>query len=562
MRLLTVLGAVAVFGLNSANASSGTYQTKYVSRAEPLREGHALFQHQGLPAKSGRCPVSSGGIVLLYDEAVPDSVRIAADVARKMWESKLRIELPVYIEIGFGPLGNETPMLTETLYIQDAGDEMSGCPGALASQILKAQIGTADKPDGRIVFNSDIDWSCCFAATPQQAYNLPTMALRGMARCLGAGATVREDEVNSFSYSLGIPSYYDRLLFNSKQTLCDLKPGSSEMARFVKSDNVFVHGKEGNYKVHAPSGFEPGISLSVLEYDYSPLSYTLGSGSVSLTPDGITSDILEAIGWNRDNSGTDIRCTDIKDDGIGSSYTAHTFSLSDELNAATDYSWRFMLKNRDGKYVQVSTGTSPAFTINVIASPENYYSNINGDLEGLVECEYKVDGAVQRARPFVLSLEQKPVIRSIDNIRIIEKGEYTFCVAFEVHYTGADRLQYYVEEEYDTSVQIRTIDEPYYAHVVTRDISNLYYSWVTVEASNKYGTVSRTLEFDPSDLGTASPVIPSENPVGLCIYSLDGRTVFEGTPANFGNTTLRPGLYLKKSVYADGSRKTEKILLR
>ena len=142
----------------------------------------------------------------------------------------------------------------------------------------------------------------------------------------------------------------------------------------------------------------------------------------------------------------------------------------------------FYLKNKGGEYISVSTGNNFDFTINEISNPREYFVNLDGDLEGKVECEYMLSGNIFKAAPFSISLELKPEILSIDDVVVISNDDYSFNLLFNVRYTGADYINVEVEEEYNTTVRLYTFEEPFIAHVKTGNITSLYYSWVTIEA--------------------------------------------------------------------------------
>ena len=297
------------------------------------------------------------------------------------------------------------------------------------------------------------------------------------------------------------------------------------------------------------------------------MSYHIGQGNVDLSIDENTSDILRTIGWDLPQSGFSIKCDNISDNGIGSSYDTHVFYLLNGTENVSNYRWRFLLKSKLGDYTEVSSGTSDTFTIPQISSPEQYYVNINGDLEGRIECDYTLNGVQYYATPFTLSLELKPIIRSIDNIAVVNNSEYEFSLNFNVHYTGADYVSVEIEEEYNTTLRNYRFDEPYIAHVKIGNITNLYYSWVTVIVSNKYGTVSETLEYaptygakvfvTPSDIQSSSPIVNE-----IRLYSVDGSLVFTGTLPEFMKQTFNPGIYIKEEILDNGTSNASKILFK
>lgn len=282
--------------------------------------------------------------------------------------------------------------------------------------------------------------------------------------------------------------------------------------------------------------------------------------------DDETCDILRAIGWDLPLSGLSIKCDNISDNGIGSSYESHTFSLLKGDENVSNYSWRFLLKDKQGNYTRISDGTGESFTIAEISSPDNYFVNVNGDLEGRIECDYTLEGKRYSAIPFTLSLELKPIIFSIDDLTVVNSVPYGFYLTFTVRYAGADYVSVEVEEEYSTNLRNYRFDEPYIAHVKTGNISNLYYSWVTVIVSNKYGTAQETMEFAPTcgvkELEATSDISSNSHIVKIVLYNIDGILTFNGTPFEFENKTFKPGVYVKKEIFDNGDSRTSKVLFK
>lgn len=302
-------------------------------------------------------------------------------------------------------------------------------------------------------------------------------------------------------------------------------------------------------------------------------------GNIVLTydeslPDSIQTSILVAkelwesklsAGWDLPMSGLSIKCDNISNNGIGSSYEPHTFSLLKGDKNISNYSWRFLLKDKQGNYTRISDGTGESFTIAEISSPDNYFVNVNGDLEGRIECDYTLDGKRYSAIPFTLSLELEPIIFSIDDLTVVDNGEYEFYLTFNVRYTGADYVSVEVEEEYNTTLRRYRFDEPYIAHVKTGNITNLYYSWVTVIVSNKYDTASETMEFAPVSGETDPDIsldIPDSHIVKIILYTMDGTPVFSGTPSEFENQTFKRGIYIKEIILDNGESRTSKVLFK
>ena len=120
---------------------------------------------------------------------------------------------------------------------------------------------------------------------------------------------------------------------------------------FVKSDNVYLNTASNKYKIYAPSQYYRDMSLCYLDENNSLMSYSIGQGNSFLSIDDKTIDILRTIGWNLPKTGLKIVSSDIGSNGIGSSYTSHSFHLDNENEAISNYKWKFSLKNKSNKFI-------------------------------------------------------------------------------------------------------------------------------------------------------------------------------------------------------------------
>lgn len=547
------------------------YTIRYVDK---VRSGSPNFENQQLPAKARRLSSNKGNINIIYnDVSIPDSIKTSIAVAVNLWEAKISNKQPIYIDIEFEPLYSEVPMICGVYYQEyDISDNGSyGIPIALLSQIDNFPNGSELEPDGIIYFNSDIKWSCSFSSDNSTDYNMTTMALRGIAHCLGFGSDVIEYDTDKYLYEAYNPSIFNQYLYCDTIRLADLEDQTDELASFVKSDNVFFKTVNNSYKMYCPTEFEQYISLRYFEDDNSLMSYSLGKGNCLLAIDEKTLDVLKTIGWDLPQSGLRIKSTDISDDGIASSYISHTFYIDKGNKTLSNYQWKFMIKNKSGEFELISSGSEETFTINKIKSPNDYYINVNGDLEGRIECSYSIEGVEERAIPFSVSMELAPSIISIDNIEKHYTTDYGFYLTFTVKYTGAAHLTASVEEEYSYGERVYWCYEPYIGHVTTGIISNLFYSWVTVEVENEYGRAVKTLEFEPEydnynlarRLSQSSNVYPLIEEINrIQVFSLDGILKYEGSPENYSDSQLSPGIYLKRDIQNDRVVRNSKVIVR
>lgn len=569
MKHLVALIIIIFFGPAKFFVFGETPAKKYIRYTERVRNEVSSFENHGLPPKTDRVSCTEGNIILFYESPVPDSIEVALEAAKKIWAVKVPVEEPVYFEIIFESLGEGISMYADVLCMTELG--LEGCPCALASQIKGQSQGSFISPDARIVFNSDIEWNCSFSSEATSTSNLPTIAMRGLARCLGFGTSILQDTgfENSFFYSFDKPSYYDRLLYRGNLCLASIDCNTPAFAEFLQCEDVYIKTDKGSYKIYAPSVYEQDMSLCYFDENNSLMSYSFSKGNVNLSIDEKTENVLRTLGWNIEKSEIEIISSDISANGLGSSYTSHTFSLAEKPDNVSGYHWKFLLKDKTGTYTQISTGTSDFFTISEISSPDDYFVNINGDLEGRIECEYTMNGELRKAKPFALSLELKPIIKSIGEVLFVDEGPFEFSLNFNVQYSGADELYLEIEEEYDSTIRRIRFDEPYIAHVKTGAITNLYYSWVTVVVMNKYGTASQTMEYAPiydyaskPDVDYTKNFLSSASICHIQIFSIDGKSIFEGNSEELVNAHIEPGIYVKKETYEDGTQKINKVLLK
>ena len=564
MRVFFFLMAIitsSVIGVFSQTSTPKKYTIRY---EEKVRPGDASFENQKLPAKIRRSSSNKGEINFVYFDEFPDSMKVAITAAANLWESKISNGHPIYIGVCYDYLEPNVAMAADVYYYEssDFFDNLNGCPSALATQISDSSESNEDNLDGLIIFDPDIEWDCGFTDKNFRGCNLTTMTLRGIARCLGIGSSVIYFD-NSFCFYNNYPTYFDNLLYYNSTYLSDIEQKSDDMANFVKSDNVYLNTASNKYKIYAPSQYYRDMSLCYLDENNSLMSYSIGQGNSFLSIDDKTIDILRTIGWDLPKTGLKIVSSDIGSNGIGSSYTSHSFHLDNENEAISNYKWKFSLKNKSNKFEQISVGNEANFTISKIESAEDYFINLDGDLEGKVECEYALNGQKYNAIPFTISLGLKPVISSIDNLKVIkQEEEHSFYVTFTITYAGAENVSVEIERDNDVNVSVIRIDEPFIAHVKTYSMSTLTYNWVRIIVRNEYGKTEKTLEFPPDIITSIDNISPKHEDVKrLQLFNINGIIVYDGTTTGFSEKNLYPGLYIKKEIYNNDISKTSKLVV-
>lgn len=534
----------------------------YIRFQEKAIPGFSTSVTAPLPAKSERTSSRKGCIVMIFDESVPDSIRVALTAAKEAWEAKLPAAQEIYIQAAMRSMEPNISMQTYVAYDYTA---YPGAPNALASQLFGTPVGTIEGPDSYIYLNRVLNWNCNFSSDKSAGYNAYTAGLRAIAISMGFGSSVCNETGKplDFYFASVDPTYFDNQIYKDKVCLNTLQSGSPDFNAFVTSNSLYVKGKKYEHRLYAPSPFIWGISLVYLDDESSLMHYAVGEGDKMLTIDTNTLDILNGIGWDfaLQQEGAKIKCNDIASDGIGSSYSDHTFSL-DTAQTVNSYEWTYFLKNKSGNFVEVSKGTNSSFTINPIKDQNNYYINMNGDIEGKIECRYKIGDKIYKASPFNISLELKPIIISIDNITRFPTDGRFYYVSFTVNYRGADNLSIEIEEEYSPVKIIKEYEEPFLAHVSTDEIHSLYYNWVTVSVQNKYGYVQQTLEFAPELPTGLNDVQESQDGCNVEILNLQGICVSHDIDGSINKLLLPQGVYISCTIGKNGQIKTRKFIIK
>lgn len=188
----------------------------------------------------------------------------------------------------------------------------------------------------------------------------------------------------------------------------------------------------------------------------------------------------------------------IPETGICSAYDSHSFNLSNpENDLLSDINWQFLLETADNGYLPVANASGVTnFGIESVTDPEEYKINPDGDLNGLILCDLKING-VQTQLSYRLSLELSPVIFSVTTPDIIPTSDYFYNCSFVVDYSGCDHLMVNLEQENMSIIVSDYVYEPSLAHVTVTHISRLLYAWIDIIAENSYGKVTKTIEIPP-----------------------------------------------------------------
>ncbi len=510
-------------------------------------------QAVAFPKKAQRLSNEAGRIKVIAD--VPDSVLTAFQLAADSWSAKIKNRVPVYIQVVDEVIDPSLPMLVNAFY-----KEENMLPTALDSQHRTLPNGSLDSPDAMIFWNGDMDWNCSFSnQSNNSGLNVYSYGLRAIAIALGFGASVTQyDGDEAIVFQETKPTVFDDLVFAGETKLSSLESGSSTLAGFVVKPNVYAFKESSDFKLYSPPSYELGKSLVYLDKRASIMHYEFGQADKNFNIDTATITLLNQLGWNlREPAKAKIACDNIGDDGIGSAYESHSFTLvsDDEIEA---YSWKLTLWDKNGQEKIVAQGNDATFTNGALTDIGTYARNASGDVDATVSCSYRVDNEWFGAVPFKLSLETKPQIIAISEPEIIVKDNSPiFYARFTVEYIGAEMITIIMEEDGDVNLRYFYVEEPIIAHVVTRNMNSHYYNWVDIKVANKYGSATETLEFEPVESrGASIDAIVADGSLNK-VYNAQGIYIGEYTTEDLQG--LSGGIYFIGNT--NGSS-TKKILIR
>ncbi|MCM1067766.1 MAG: hypothetical protein NC418_09375 [Muribaculaceae bacterium] len=525
----------------------------------------ADIPHTSIPAKNMRHSSEGGTFVFMFQD-VPDSMQTVIRAAADVWASKIHSTHPIYIEVSYFSLadyGDNPASITSTFYFKNGANAL---PSALYSYINEANVGRPDSPDALIWFNSDFKWDCACSAESlsNQSLNTYSYTLRAMALSLGFGSSVSLFGDDLCFQEVDTPSVFDEIIFSESAKLTDYIDDSDGLHSFVVSEPIYAANKENDNKMYSPQVYDMGKTLVYLDNPNSLMHHDLGYGDGFFEIDGVTLDLLNKIGWDFSiPQPVSIQCSDIGPDGIGSAYTSHLFSLSE--NEAIIKYWEFKVMDSSYSETTICTSNEAIFEIPAIGDDNQYLRNSNGDIVGIVECEFEYNGKIEN-KLFKLSLELKPKINYISDIeKHWKSGTNNFGLTFSVNYSGADDLTLYIEQEYSSGITMQRISEPFIAHACIRNLSSVVYTWVDVTVSNKYGSVTETIELEPESSSGASDLLASNfDAFGheeYFVYNSQGISMGVYTGSKINKDYLPTGLYFVRGT-SPNSLNSFKIYVR
>lgn len=434
-----------------------------------------------------------------------------------------------------------------------------------------------------ININNCISWSCDFTnGSISGSKNLSYAILRSLGHVFGFGSSVvqrnlgRGDIItfgNNYYYTI-----FDTLIKSTDGTsltnipILNKNRHNPQLASFSQpSDGTTIYVSENipDFKIYAPPVFVKSKSMVYLDNRKSLMHYDLIPGDKQLKIDSTTTELLKKIGWNFNSTIVTIIGDNIPETGICSAYDSHSFLLSNpENDLLSDISWQFLIENKNNEYIPIAdaSGTT-VFEIESVSNHEEYNINPDGDLNGLILCNLKING-VQKQLSYRLSLELSPMIFSITTPDITSTSDYFYDCSFVVDYSGCNHLMVNLEQENMSIIVSDYVYEPFLAHVSVPHISKHLYTWIDIIAENDYGETIETIEIPPLD--TISDEFQSINPISRDqlysgkyeIYDISGNLIMSNATYSDLNRLQSSKIYILKTVSESNEIKTIKYIKR
>ena len=232
-----------------------------------------------------------------------------------------------------------------------------------------------------------------------------------------------------------------------------------------------------------------------------------------------------------------IVCHKIESEGIVSAYETYLFEIGDyPKHSLGQLQWSYSLPLKGGEPRIVATSDEATFTIPVVGDESEYDISADKVIEGIVTLRYNA-GGVENTTLYRFDLDLKPKIISYSEIiKTVNETKTAYSIDFTVRYTGKDYLRVGVMEDYSYVLKMKTIKEPYVAHVHRSSINIEDYAWVVLRVENQYGRdeVVITLENlidtpDGSNNLIADSQIPHEfmDASFIKVYTKDGRYIMQ-----------------------------------
>ena len=237
----------------------------------------------------------------------------------------------------------------------------------------------------------------------------------------------------------------------------------------------------------------------------------------------------------QEQSGLEIVCERIEEDGFASAYESYSFSIENNtVHSISEPQWTYTLLLKGGGESIIATSPNDIFTLPVVENKDEYDIDADYCISGRIVFRGIIDGE-ESIVSYNIMLDLKPRIISYSEIiKTVNETNTAYSIDFTVRYVGSDFLRVGVREEYSPSLIMQTIEEPLVAHVHRSSINAFNYAWVWLHVYNKYGedeiTITLKNLIGDSDI-TGVQTIHSDfvNASVIKIYTKEGKYIMQIT---------------------------------
>ena len=456
------------------------------------------------PRYPRRAMEARGTIEYVITGNMPDSLKTAIQESVDTWNKCLS---GAYANFCFDYSNNlDSDVKTEIPFLSGTGDKTTYYTQSLHRQLFHAD--GYQTYDAIIRINASENWCIGISEQLNSMKNLNYAIKRSIALALGFGSSIIRNKNGNIVFAKNDGhSIADKMIFNGSGTYLSSIPNSrqkrnQDIIDFVTGNvnNVYIKQMDSLHVLYAPIVFDDNKSLRYLTNSNSIMYY--GNSQV-LSPDidETTIDILRGIGWafsipnNMEIVGEGIDST-----GVTGAYSNHRFYITPENDNLINREWEFRIALNNGLYQTIANASTQDFTIPPVQDISNYKHTIDGCLIGEILFTGSLYGEEIKLR-YQLTLRLSPSIISVECVDIMQSqiNPNNYDILIGVKYEGSYWLTASAREKGTSLAYTYHTNKPYFANMLLSNIRLWDDTYVTLSATNQYGTGMQVITIPAAD---------------------------------------------------------------